>query len=373
MQQELSSIFKNNNQIDKLKIVEFKDNYDIMEESETLEEYIYFNSTSKEIETKKRRLLVTGIDGQIGYYVKKEFSDYMIFGLVKDKFESEKDIIKIKCNLEDRNELEKIILMIKPYAIIHLAGISCTQQCKLEPIRTININGLVTINICDIILKNKLDIRLFNSSSSEIYKGNKVYEIKSDDDNHKPTHPYSISKSMAHNMVDWYRKTFNLNFSNGVIFTTESIKRKSSFLVKKCLDHLYSVLEDKYEPLKLGNLDSYRCFIHANDVAKAIRIIIEQNQGDNYNICGNNILKLKNFILELYQYFGIHLIEKNSCFYYKDKILIEFESPELIDKRPDINVDKNAIIIGDNSKLKKLGWKIPDNINDFFEQLKIYI
>lgn len=353
-------------------IIENIKNNDVIEKNKSFLEkggnIIFFEPF--EIFTNKKKVLITGIDGQIGYYVKKIFKDCELFGLVnKENFEVEKDIIKIKIDITNKFELEKIILMIKPEHIIHLAGISSTSKCNQLPDQAILINGVVGCNICDIIHKNNLNIKLFNASTSEIYKGHIKYNIKNIDYNHYPTHPYSIAKNLSHNMIDWYRNNFGHHFSNGIIFTTESRKRGDEFLTKKLLNHISSLKNQQYYILKLGNLDSNRTFIHANDVSIAIKIILEQDKGDNYNICGDKSYNIKYFLIQLYKYFGIDLIEKDNCFYLFDIKVIQFENNEINETRPDLGIDKNSIITGDNSKLKKLGWIIPENLEQFIEQI----
>jgi GDPmannose 4,6-dehydratase len=92
---------------------------------------------------------------------------------------------------------------------------------------------MATAYLCDIIHRNKLPTKLFNASSSEIYKGHVDYTVKEDDTNMFHRHPYSIAKIMGHSIVDFYRNTYGLLFSNGVIFTTESPLKSQEFLLNK--------------------------------------------------------------------------------------------------------------------------------------------
>ena len=128
-------------------------------------------------------------------------------------------------------------------------------------------------------------IKLFNTSSSEIYKGHEIFNV----DEYKNinqtfhVHPYSIAKIMGQQVVKFYRDTYNLHFSNGILFTTQSIKKSKTFLLNKIHDHL-NHFQNK-GPLILGKIDSYRNIIHPYDVVNAIRVIFNNNVGDDYNIC----------------------------------------------------------------------------------------
>ena len=149
--------------------------------------------------------------------------------------------------------------IVKPDVIVHMASITSSLYALNNPLETINANGMLTVKICDIIQKNGWKTTFFNASSSEIYKGHVDYFVEENDHNMFHIHPYSIAKTMGQNMVEFYRKTHNMNFSNGVIFTTESPLKKQLFLLNKIANHIKAFKTgDMVTPLVLGNLDSYR-------------------------------------------------------------------------------------------------------------------
>jgi len=329
----------------------------------------------------KKKILITGIDGQIGSYVKQEYNDHIVYGTTRSDIipDLQDKSIKFKLDVTDKIALEKLILQIKPDCIIHLASISSTIDCLKDPVKTLETNGMVASVLCDIIHRNNLQTCLFNASSSEVYKGNKVHFISENDPRLRPTHPYSIAKAMSHHIVSWYRTTHNLPFSNGVIFTTESCNRKGDFLVKKCTDHARNFHKSK-DVLRLGNLDSWRVFVHAKDAEKAIRlicddlmksVIISGGTGKHldYNICNNTCLSsTKAFVLKIYEHLGIPLVEKEETFVdLNGDIVIRFNKLDQV--RPDLSLDIHSIVTGDNSHLMKLGWKPVDSIDELIEMI----
>ena len=183
-----------------------------------------------------------------------------------------------------------------------------------EPIYTLELNGMTIANICDIIHKNKWNTKLFNASSSEIYKGHITYNITENDNNMFHNHPYSIAKIMGQSIVDFYRQTYNLPFSNGVIFTVESSLKKPVFLLNKISNHIKNWLDNK-EPIILGNLDSCRNIIHSSDVANAIFYILEEKNGNNYLICNADSYKIIDLVKLLYSRANISLLKDNNIFY----------------------------------------------------------
>lgn len=316
-----------------------------------------------EIIGSKPKLLITGCDGMIANYCKDKFIDYNIYGI--SRYLSQSDIVKFIFDMNDTVKLEHILFIVKPDVIVHLSSISSSYYALHHPIETIYSNGLVISNLCNIVFKNGWKTKLFNASSSEIYKGHIDYFVKEDDANMFNLHPYSISKIMGHSMVDFYRNTYNLPFSNGVIFTTESCKKRPEFLLNKIAYHIREWKNCNKTVLTVGNLDSYRNIIHASDVANAIYIIVSQENGDNYIICGDESYKVFDLVLRLYLQAGINIEHKNNIIYEKETRL---EMVIIQDKQ--LGFDSNPTNIrGEAIKLKGLGWNIHTNIESILDEL----
>jgi GDPmannose 4,6-dehydratase len=264
--------------------------------------------------------------------------------------------------MNDYNELDNVLTIIKPHHIIHLASISSSHYAFNNPIETLKTNGLITSYLCEIIHKNCWKTKLFNASSSEIYKGHITYNITENDNNMFHNHPYSIAKIMGQSIVNFYRQTYNLPFSNGIIFTVESSLKKPVFLFNKISNHIKNWLVNK-EPIILGNLDSYRNIIHASDVANAIFYILEEKNGNNYLICNDNSYKVIDLVKLLYSRANIILIKDNNVFYDTNTNL-----PVIIIKENQLSFESTPTnISGISTNLKNIGWEplIPiENILD---------
>jgi GDPmannose 4,6-dehydratase len=266
---------------------------------------------------------------------------------------NESNIIKFNFDMNEFNILEHTLSIIKPHVIVHLASISSSQYCFNNPLETLYSNGFLTAKICDIIHKKCWNTKLFNASSSEIYKGHVDYKVEEDDFNMYHLHPYSIAKTMGHNIVEFYRKTFGLPFSNGVIFTTESSLKKPVFLLNKIASHIREWKNGNNTHLQVGNLDSYRNILHASDVANAIHNIISQENGDSYLICNDESHKIIDLVIKLYSLTGIELEKKDTCLNEKTSGLevVSIQDQQIgVDLLP-TNIKGMAI------KLRNLGWK----------------
>ena len=319
-----------------------------------------------EIISYKPKLLITGCDGFIANYIKKTYNKYSLYGITKIKKNTEKNITKFFFDMNENDKLEKVIQTINPEYIIHLAGISSSIEAFNNPIKAIENNGLLTAKLCDIIFRNNKKIKFFNASSSEIYKDHEEFIVDefNNIDETKHLHPYSIAKIMGQNMVKFYRENYNLHFSNGIIFTTQSIDKSNNFLLNKIHAHLKN---NKEEPLKIGNIDSYRNIIHPHDVVNGIEFILNAEEGNDYNICNYNSVKIKDLVFKLYNNFGYDLIRKDD----KDEIYYDKISnkPLLIIENNNNGLDKKSINInGYPHKLKNLGWSIKYTINDIIKE-----
>ncbi len=215
-------------------------------------------------------------------------------------------------NINQQNmNISDFILMLKPALIFHLASMTNTDECNFNAIEAVKINGLMVCEIADCIYKNKLQTKLIHTSSCELYKGHQEYVIKEDDVNYKPSHPYAYAKCMAQQMLEHYKHNYNCWISNAILFTTESPQRKSSFLIKKCVDHIHQLKQnvENRSVLKLGNLHNYRNINHASDVAQALLLISQQDRPENYLVCNDLYYPVKTLITELYKQAGIELQE----------------------------------------------------------------
>ncbi len=317
-----------------------------------------------EIYSKKPKVLVTGCDGMIGKQVVNEYLDgkHSVYGFSHNHIEAPK-IITNYFDISNKMELELNLDIIQPNIIIHLAGISSSVKAFDNPVLALELNGMVVARICDIIDRKLKGTKLFNASSSEIYKGHVDYEVKENDNNIYHCHPYSIAKTMGQNMVDFYRQTHGYAFSNGILFTVESKEKKGNFLLRRIADHAKKWKQTK-EPIKLGSLDSTRALLHVSDAAKAIKLIMEQPTGDNYIISGEESYGVSGLVLRLYGLFGIDAYMLNDVIYCVKDIVAIIEKPHN-------GLDTQAVNIrGTPEKLYNLGWKQEKDIRDILNEYR---
>jgi GDP-D-mannose dehydratase len=307
-----------------------------------------------EIVDKKPKLLLTGSSGFIASYFKDQYND---------KY----NIYKFYCNERDQyaTNLCEYIKSLKPDIVVHLAGISSSVYAFNNPIETLEANGMNVAKICETIYKNNLKCKLFNASSSEIFKGNKQMIIEDNSNNYNHLHPYSIAKIMSHQIVDFYRQTYNLPFSNGIIFSTVSERKGDNFLLNKIVSHAKKWCNDSVS-LTVNNLNSYRQLIHPEDVANAIDTIIKQPIGNNYVISNTeDSVLIINLVCEIYKIYGLDpIVNSNKIIDGKtQKTILEI-------KESKDGLDTDIIDIkGNPINLLKLNWRPKYTIKDILSNL----
>lgn len=318
----------------------------------------------------KPKLLLTGCDGHIASYFLDLYKDqYNIFGIghsVKSRDDRKHHAItRFTIHDNDDDGLRDCILSVNPQYLVHLAGISNSQTALENPIQALDVNGRMIAVICDCVYQNDLSTRIFNASSSEIFKGHGEYTVYNNDNHFFNLHPYSIAKSMGHSFVDFYREKHDCPFYNGIIFTTESSRKSKAFLLNKLAYHSHQWCKNNM-PIQIGSLTSMRNIIHASDVAHAIHFILMEGH-DNYVICHDQSCSIEDLVKDLYKQVGIILKKKETHYVQEgtDKVVL------IVDEKNKRNEQANHIQ-GDNSSLKGLGWHPHMTIENILQEISAH-
>jgi GDPmannose 4,6-dehydratase len=305
--------------------------------------------------------LITGITGQDGAYLSQLLlsKGYKVVGIARDTSEFRlrnlmylgiSDKIELhKANLQDLSNIIRILDKVKPDEIYHLAAQSSVGLSFEQPIGTLEFNIISTANLLEAVRIVNPKIRVYNSSSSEMYGkvAKKNLPVTENSVLH-PVSPYSISKASAHWIAINYREAYGLYSVCGILFNHESCLRGENFVTKKILNTAVKIKNGQADELKLGNLNVYRDWGYAPEFVKAMWLMLQQNNPDDYIICSGEYSSLSDFVKKVFNELGLD--EKR---YVKtDKSLL----------RP-VELE---VIYGDNSKAKKnLDW----NYNISFDEL----
>lgn len=243
-----------------------------------------------------RKAIISGISGQDGAYLAKLLLEkgYKVYGMVRSnhseglwrlKFLEIADKVDImECDLTDMSQIFRVIQMVQPDEVYHLAAQSSVSTSFVQPIATINYNTISTLNLLEIIRLSKSSLRFYQASSSEMF--GEVKKLPIDETNViNPQSPYAISKATGFWMVRNYRQAYNLFATSGILFNHESALRQNTFVIKKIIRTALDISETGEGTLTLGNIDVKRDFGYAPEYVNAMWLIMQQDIPDDFIIC----------------------------------------------------------------------------------------
>ena len=250
----------------------------------------------------KKKAFITGINGQDGSYLSEYLleKDYKVYGIVRRNSIAEHQESRIDHligngveteygDLLDVSSLERMIRTIQPDEIYNIAAQSHVRISMDIPQFTVQTNALGLLNVLEAYRNNCPTARFYQASSSEMF-GRSV-----DEDGYQrettpmhPTSPYGCTKVFGFNMVQHYRNAYKLFACNGILFNHESPRRGSNFVTNKVVKSAVEISKGVQDKLPLGNLDSYRDWGHSKDYVRAMHMIINHTEPDDF-VCATGI------------------------------------------------------------------------------------
>ncbi|MBT2618562.1 MULTISPECIES: GDP-mannose 4,6-dehydratase [unclassified Bacillus (in: firmicutes)] len=301
--------------------------------------------------------LITGITGQDGSYLAELLLDqgYKVYGLKRrtatPNLENIKSLINeidfISGDLRDITSLTEAVQLAKPDEIYNLAAQSFVGDSWRQPIYTGEVTGLGVTNMLEAIRQAKPDARFYQASSSEMF--GKVLETPQNETTpFYPRSPYGVAKVYGHWITVNYRESYDMYACSGILFNHESPRRGIDFVTRKITDAVAKIKLGIQDKLHLGNIDSKRDWGFAGDYVKAMWLMLQQDEPDDYVIATGETHTVKEFIEIAFEHVGLNWQE----YVVQDP---QFMRPAEVD-----------ILLGDPSKAKqKLKWEPQIN----FEQL----
>jgi GDPmannose 4,6-dehydratase len=241
----------------------------------------------------EKRALITGITGQDGSYLAELLLDkgYQVFGMVRRssapnlwRIEHLRDRITLKpADLLDQLSIIRLIDEIRPHELYNLAAMSFVPASWDQPMLTGEYNSQGVTRVLDAIRQVDPKIRFYQASSSEMF--GKVREVpQSEKTPFYPRSPYGVSKVFAHYITVNYRESYNLFAVSGMLFNHESPRRGLEFVTRKVTDGVARIKLGLADSLSIGNLDAQRDWGFAGDYVRAMWLMLQQDQPDDYVI-----------------------------------------------------------------------------------------
>lgn len=239
--------------------------------------------------------LITGVTGQDGAYLSRLLlqKGYRVVGLLRRSASSDVigerlrwlgviDDVELKDgNMTDLSSLIRVLEDVQPSEVYNLAAQSFVASSWHQPVLTGTVTGMGATNILEAIRIVNKDIRFYQASSSEMF-GQIQEPVQSEKTPFYPRSPYGVAKLYAHWMTVNYRESFGIHASSGILFNHESPLRGIEFVTRKVTDAVARIKLGLAGDVQLGNLDATRDWGHAQDYVRAMYLMLQQDQPDDY-------------------------------------------------------------------------------------------
>ena len=325
-----------------------------------------------------KRALITGVNGQDGSYLAELLLEkgYKVYGLMRRKssvdygnVEHIKDKIEfIYADMADVVSLTNAMRISQADEVYNLAAQSFVGTSWEQPVATAEIDGIGALNMLEAIRMIKPTAKFYQASTSEMY--GLVQAIPQNEDTpFYPRSPYGVAKLYGHWITKNYRESYDMYACSGILFNHESERRGKEFVTRKITDAVARIKLGVQDVLELGNLDAKRDWGHAKDYVKAMWLMLQQDEADDYVIATNETRTVREFVERTFKYVNIDIVWERSEVNEigKDKAT----GKTLIKINPDFfRPAEVEILIGDPIKGEtKLGWKREIPFNELVERM----
>jgi GDPmannose 4,6-dehydratase len=297
-----------------------------------------------------RRALITGITGQDGSYLAELLLEkgYEVYGLVRRasstnywRIEHVLDRIQLKpADLLDQLSVIRVIEAVRPHELYNLAAMSFVPASWDQPLLTGEFNAQGVTRVLEAVRQVDPSIRLYQASSSEMF--GKVREIPQTElTPFYPRSPYGVSKVFAHYITVNYRESYDLFAVSGILFNHESPRRGLEFVTRKVTDGVARIKLGLTDTLSLGNLDAQRDWGFAGDYVRAMWLMLQSEEPDDYVVASGEAHTVEEFVAAAFERVGLDWRD----YVRHDDLLSRgaSDSPELV---------------GDPTKIReRLGWE----------------
>jgi len=305
--------------------------------------------------------LITGITGQDGSYLSELLlaKQYQVVGLISPKHNIGFDNInhiKDQLTLEegdllDQASLSKLIEKHNPNEIYNLGGITFIPASWEKPTLTLDINTLGLSRLLELLSQRYHHIRLFQASSSKIF-GSPEDNPQTENTPLNPLDPYSISKASSHRLIQIFRDHFGLYLASGIMYNHESPRRGPEFVTRKITQAAARIKLGLDQNLSLGDLDAAQDWGFAPDYVKAMWLMLQQEQADDYIIASGTTHTVADIASTAFTHLGLN---------YQDYVVFD----ERYARK-----EKQTAHQGDITKAsQKLGWQPETSFKDMIIQM----
>ncbi|HEX6946674.1 MAG TPA: GDP-mannose 4,6-dehydratase [Acidimicrobiia bacterium] len=246
-----------------------------------------------------KRALITGVTGQDGSHLAEHllslgyevhgvirrastFNTHRIDHIYQDPHDPDVKLRLHYGDLTDGSQIARLIRTIEPDEIYNLAAQSHVGVSFQQPEYTGNVDALGVIRLLETIREARIDTRLYQAGTSEMFGDSPPPQ--SETTPFRPRSPYAAAKVYAHWLVANYREAYGLFAVNGILFNHEGERRGETFVTRKITRAVARIVAGQQDKLYLGNLDASRDWGYARDYVKAMHLMLQADEPDDFVI-----------------------------------------------------------------------------------------
>ena len=305
--------------------------------------------------------LITGITGQDGSYLAEFLLEkgYRVYGLIRRSstvnFERishiQRDIELLSGDLLDQKSLTSALEVSGAHEIYNLGAQSFVPVSWDQPMLTGEITGLGTTRLLEAVRSVNPKARFYQASTSELF-GKAQETPQRESTPFYPRSPYGISKLYAHWITINYRESYNMYACAGILFNHESPRRGLEFVTRKITHGVALIKLGREKKLHLGNLDARRDWGYAGDFVRAMWLMLQQEEAEDYVIATGVDRTIGDFCQAAFEHVGLD---------WQEHVVVD---PKFF--RPaEVN-----ILLGDGTKAKeKLGWEPETSFEEMVQMM----
>ena len=254
-----------------------------------------------------KKAFITGITGQDGSYLAELLLEegYQVYGLTRrtstQNFARIQNIIHnpnlklVSGDLMDQHSLTFALQKIKPDEVYNLAAQSFVQASWEQPILTGEFTAIGVTRVIEAVRLACPEAKFYQASSSEMF--GKVREVPQNENTpFYPRSPYGVAKVYGHWITVNYRESYDMFAVSGILFNHESPRRGLEFVTRKISNAIARIKLGKQQYVELGNLDAKRDWGYAKDYVRAMHLMLQQENPDDYVIATGETHSVQEFL-----------------------------------------------------------------------------
>ncbi len=282
------------------------------------------------MQNQRKKALVTGVSGQDGSYLAELLLEkgYEVIGLLRRHSQGMpaniahlfNKLTLVYGDLSDASFLANLLLEVQPDEIYNLAAQSVPRESWRYPLHTLDVTALGPLRLFEAARHHLPRVKFYQASSSEIF-GDATQGEVNEATAFRANNPYGIAKLTAHLMARAYRLSYGMFICCGILFNHESPRRSPDFVTRKIslataatkLSTPQKARNEEGNPIlnpegkvALGNLEAQRDWGHARDYVRAMWLMLQYHEPDDYVIATGTLHSIKDLCAAAYAHVGLN-------------------------------------------------------------------